>query len=88
MRTTSFLRHIATLYALGAVWGIVMVGVALVSMDAITNLFVTLGIEAPMVVAVSTVALAILAASLVTLALATRVRRPWPTTQLGSPTHA
>lgn len=66
MRTAHSLGTIATAYTLGTVWLVVMLGVAALSYMPMSGVYESIGIEIPVVSAVGTLTLGIVAANLVT----------------------
>jgi hypothetical protein len=66
MRTAHSLGTIATAYTLGAVWLVVMLGVAAYSFVPMSRMYETVGIEIPVVAAVGTMTLGILVANAAT----------------------
>jgi hypothetical protein len=75
MRTSLSLKSVATAYLLGGVWIVAMLGVAASAMKPMSGFYESIAIEIPMVAAVGTTALAILAANLVTAVALVALRR-------------
>lgn len=75
MRITLSLRSVATAYLLGVTWIVAMLGVAGLTMKPMSGFYSSLAIELPIVAAIGTTALAVLAANLVTAVMVVAIRR-------------
>jgi len=75
MRITLSLGSVATAYLLGVVWIVAMLGVAALALKPMSGFYSSLGIELPIVAAVGTTTLAIVAANLVTAVVVVAIRR-------------